>query len=183
MLNKKIICCLFALSAVSPLIVNADTASTEMAQTGLTDTAITAKIKALYVQSPLIKTENISVITNKGNVILTGKIETDLQYEKAIAIAESIDGVTHVDADHLQVTASQAPLTDTYTTAKVKGTIMKEKLFGDKSVEYWPVSVETKNGIVYLTGVVDTKEQQTNIINLVDKIQGIKSVNSSITVK
>lgn len=183
MLNKKIICCIFALSTLHPLLANADVAVKQITQAVPSDSAITAKIQALYAQSPLIKTANIAVVTNSNRVILTGKVATDMQYEEAISIAESIDGVFDVDASHLDVTASKAPLTDTYTTAKVKGIIMKEKLFGDKAVEFWPVSVETKNGVVYLTGAVDTAEQQTNIVNLVKNIEGVSSVKSSITVK
>jgi len=56
-------------------------------------------------------------------------------------------------------------------------------MFGDKDIEYWPVSVETKNGVVYLTGTVDTSTQKTNIENLVKTIKGVKSVNSTLTNK
>jgi hyperosmotically inducible protein len=183
MLNKTVLCGVLAFSSISPLVVNADTTTTSAVQNELSDTAITAKIKALYILSPLIKTLNISVVTTNDNVTLTGQVSTDLQYEEAVSLAQSIDGVRDVDADKLQVKESSAPLADTFITAKAKGTILKEKLFGSKSVEYWPVSIETKDGVVYLIGTVDTDDQRANIVTLIEGIHGVKSVKSAITVK
>jgi len=183
MLNKTVLCGVLAFATISPLVVNADTATTSVVKNDLSDTAITAKVKALYVLSPLIKTLSISVVTTNHNVALEGEVATDLQYEEAVSLAQSIDGVTDVNVDKLQVKASTAPMADTYITAKAKGTILKEKLFGSKSVDYWPVKIETKDGVVYLTGAVDTDEQRANIVTLIEGIHGVKSVKSAITVK
>ena len=183
MFKKTVLCGVLAFSAMSPWVVNADTETTSAVKSELSDAAITAKVKALYVRSALIKTLNISVVTTNHTVALSGNVITDLQYEAAVSLAESIDGVTDVNADKLIVKASEAPLADTYITAKAKGTILKEKLFGSKSVEYWPVKIETKDGVVYLTGAVDTDDQRANIVTLIEGINGVKSVKSTITVK
>ena len=183
MLKKTVLCGVLAFTSISPLLVNAATTTTTTIKHGLTDTAITTKIKALYVLSPEIKSLSISVVTTNHEVALTGTVETDLQYEKAISLAQSVEGVNNVNADKLFVSESKAPLADTYITAKAKGTIMKESLFGKKSVEYWPVNIETKDGVVYLSGTVDTNEQSENIVKLVTGIDGVKSVNSTINVK
>lgn len=183
MLKKTVLCGVLASVAISPLLVNADTTTSSSAKNELSDTAITAKVKARYLISPIIKTLDISVDTANHTVSLVGKLATDLQYEEAVALAQSIDGVSDINADKLEVEASKAPMNDTYITAKAKGTILKEKLFGSKSVEYWPVSIETKDGVVYLTGVVDTDDQRSNIVTLIKAIHGVKSVKSGITVK
>jgi len=137
-------------------------------------------IKALYVLSPLIKTLAISVATINHEVALMGTVNTDMQYEEAVSLAQSVDGVTDVHVEKLVVSASKAPLADTYLTAKAKGTIIKEKLFGSKSVEYWPVTIETEDKVVYLSGTVDTDDQRANIVKLIEEIHGVKSVKSSI---
>ena len=184
MLKKTVLCGALALITMSPLVVNADTSTTTTeVKNGLADTATTTKIKALYVLSPLIKTLDIKVVTTNHDVTLTGTIDTDMEYEEAVSLAQSVDGVTDVNAEKLLVKASKAPLADTYITAKAKGTIMKEKLFGSKSVEYWPVTIETKDGVVYLAGKVDTDDQRANIIKLIEGIKGVKSVKSVINVK
>jgi len=183
MLKKTVLCGVLAFTIISPLVVNADTSTTREVENRFSDTAITTKIKGLYVLSPLIKTLDITVVTTNHNVALTGTVDTDMQYEEAVLLAQSVNSVTEVNADKLNVSASKAPLADTYITAKAKGTIMKEKLFGSKSVEYWPVTIETKDGVVYLAGKVDTDEQRANIVKLIEGIHGVKSVKSVINVK
>lgn len=171
MLKKIVLSGLLACIAIGPVLVNAANSTT------------TEKVKALYILSPLIKTMAIEVITNNHNVTLIGTVDTDMQYEEAISLAQSVEGVTDVNANKLMVKASKATLVDNFITAKAKGTIMKKKSFSNQSIQYWPVTIETKDGIVYLSGKVDTEDQRENIIKLIKKIKGVKSVNSVITVK
>ncbi|MGQ3889184.1 BON domain-containing protein [Legionella sp. CNM-1927-20] len=184
MFKQSLLCGVFALTTISPLVVEAAVKeSSNMTQNAITDTAITAKIKALYAKSRLVPVAKIAVKTKNQQVILAGKVESDLQYERALALAESVNGVKSVDAERLSVINSKAPLTDTMLTAKVKGVILKEKLFGKKAVEYWPIKVETKNRVVYLTGEVDNDRERANITNLAKNIRGVRAVHSAIVVK
>ncbi|MBV8802896.1 MAG: BON domain-containing protein, partial [Gammaproteobacteria bacterium] len=80
------------------------------------------------------------------------------------------------------------PLTDTYITAKVKGLFIREKLFGKKDIAAINISVETKNGIVYLSGRVDNNDQIKNAIAIIKKsvpdVQGVEySVSKVIPAK
>lgn len=183
MLKKTLICAVLAFSTFHTSVSLANTVTPKTVENSISDTAITAKVKVLYAKSSLIKASNISVKTMNNTVFLTGKVATDHEYEEAISLARSVAEVTDVNANKLKVTTSKYPLNDTYITAKVKGVLLKERLFGDKEIEYWPVKVETKNGVVYLTGKVDTNEQRTNIVNIITNVDGVKSVNSVITVK
>ena len=183
MLKKTVLCGVLAFSVISPLVVHADTSTIAQVKNELSDTVITTKIKGLYGLSPVIKILAISVVTTNHDVVLIGSVDTDMQYEEAVALAQSVDGVANVNADKLSVSASKSPLEDTYITAKAKGTIMKEKLFGSKEVQYWPITIETKDGVVYLAGKVDTDEQRANIVNLIEGVKDVKSVKSVITVK
>ncbi|WP_419419681.1 BON domain-containing protein [Legionella sp. D16C41] len=184
MFKQSLLCGVFALTTISPLAVEAAVSHHENAtQNVITDTAITAKIKALYTKSSLVPVSKISVKTTNQQVILAGKVESDMQYERAIALAESVDGVRQVNTEQLSVVNSKAPLSDTMLTAKVKGAILKEKLFGKKAVEYWPIKVETKNRVVYLTGEVANDRERVNITNLAKNVRGIRAVRSAIVVK
>lgn len=60
------------------------------------DSEITAKIKALLLNEPGLKSLKISVNTEKGEVTLTGKADTQANRAKATKIAESVDGVSSV---------------------------------------------------------------------------------------
>lgn len=61
------------------------------------DSEITAKIKALLLNEPGLKSLKISVNTEKGEVILTGKADTQANRTKATKIAESVNGVSSVN--------------------------------------------------------------------------------------
>jgi len=174
MLKKTVLCGALAFAFFAPLTSIADSQS---------DKKITTEIEALYAKSLALKSSKIAVMASDNNVSLKGDLTTDMQYEEAVALAQSVSDVTDVKADELKVKESKAPMADTYITAKVKGMLMKEKLFGSKAVDYWPVNIETKDSVVYLSGKVDTEEQVKNIENIAKSINGVKSVSSNITVK
>jgi len=182
MIKKTILGAALALAAINPLLVaSAEASAVGTVKTELSDSAITIQVKALYLQSALIKSTAIKVTTKHHNVYLSGKVDTDLQYEAAVSLALSVDSVADVKAHKLIVASSKAPIADTFITAKAQGIIMKEKLFGSKAVEFWPVSFETKDGVLFVTGKVESAEVRANIVKLLTSIKGLKSVNSSIT--
>ena len=120
--------------------------------------------------------------TTKGLVTIEGEVESNTQVSSLVEHAESIVGVVDVDTSKLTVKGSQDPLTDTITTAKVKGLLIREKLFGEKDVAAINTSVETKDGVVYLSGVMDNKEQINNAIDIIKRnIPEVKKVEYSVS--
>jgi len=67
---------------------------------------------------------------------------------------------------------------DATITAKVKAAML-----GDSQMKATQVSVTTNQGIVNLTGAVDTREQETKAVRLANEVKGVKSVNDSMTVR
>lgn len=141
------------------------------------DTAITAQIKAQYAQDKLLDSFDIHVATKQNIVYLSGTVETDMQYEKAVTIAESTDSVDDVNANGLKVKDSKSPLSDTLITAKIKGLILKDKTL-NTATRNSDVSVETKDGVVYLSGTVSSSDQKNYIQKLVKSVKNVKNVNS-----
>lgn len=146
------------------------------------DTALTAQIKNKMAADPSLKHAEITVTTNNGVVVLTGTVDTNAQANSAVEIAQATPGVHDVDTTHLAVKGSTQPMTDMFITAKVKGKFIQEKLFGDKDVAVMSISVETKDGIVFLTGTVDTQEQAENAVKIAKSVSDVKKVESSIKV-
>jgi osmotically-inducible protein OsmY len=66
---------------------------------------------------------------------------------------------------------------DSYITSSVK-----TKLASDKLVSLTRVEVETNNGIVYLTGQVQTAEQRSHIGSLASQVSGVKRVVNNLQV-
>lgn len=150
----------------------------------ISDATITAKIKAKYLQSQILSVFDIGVTTNNGKVKLTGLLDSDTQYERAVVLAENTEGVKDVNSDNLKIKSSQQPVSDTLITAKIKGILLKDKFVSDETeVTPWSIHVETKNSVVYLTGTVDTSQQKDQIIKQVKLVDGVKSVKADLTTK
>jgi hyperosmotically inducible protein len=153
------------------------------AYTHPTDGALVSTIKAEFAADKTTSDLAVHVSSKAGVVTLTGKINTDEEADKLIQIAQSTEGVNDVKTSQLTVKESKHKMADTAITAKVKGTYVRDKLFGDKAISVMGVSVETTNGIVYLTGTVETQEQADNAVKLAKSVHGVKKVNSKLEVK
>ncbi|MES2046866.1 MAG: BON domain-containing protein [Pseudomonadota bacterium] len=60
------------------------------------DTVITTGVKTAMLQDPLMKSMEVSVVTRKGEVQLSGFVDSDLQYNHAVEVAKGVEGVTSV---------------------------------------------------------------------------------------
>ena len=69
---------------------------------------------------------------------------------------------------------SEQPGTDTWITTKVKSELMTTK--GIPSTE---ISVTTTNGVVTLSGVLDTKAQVQKSVAIAKAIKGVEQVDAS----
>ena len=66
---------------------------------------------------------------------------------------------------------------DSYITSSVK-----TQLASDKLATLTRVEVETNNGVVYLTGQVETDEQKSRIGSLASQVKGVKRVVNNLQV-
>lgn len=62
-------------------------------------------------------------------------------------------------------------------------TKVKSALIADDQVSAFPISVETSNGVVYLTGTADTRAEADKATKLARDVAGVKSVVNNIQVK
>ena len=74
-----------------------------MAGTGqaIDDTLITTKVKASFAADPQVSALAITVETNNGVVTLSGVVENEAERQRAIQLAQGMEGVTRVDANKL----------------------------------------------------------------------------------
>jgi osmotically-inducible protein OsmY len=61
------------------------------------DATITTKVKSALLNEPGMKSMNISVETEKGIVTLSGKADTQAKIDKAIKLADAVEGVQSVN--------------------------------------------------------------------------------------
>jgi hyperosmotically inducible periplasmic protein len=144
------------------------------------DTLITTKIKSKLVANNVTNPFTIGVETTNGLVALSGTVRSLNEAATAVQLAEETDGVKNVDTTNLVLDEpSQQPVTDAYITAKVKGMLVREKLVnGNMSV--YPIKVETKDGVVNLSGKADNKQQAQRAVSLAKQVDGVMQVNSTV---
>lgn len=146
------------------------------------DSSITAKVKAALVDHETIKSTDISVKTDNKVVTLSGFVESQAQAEEAISVAKGVEGVASVsDKLHVRDGKSQSMkgyAGDTATTSEIKA-----KLLADDIVPSRKVKVETTEGVVQLSGSVDSQAQSERAESIAKAVDGVKSVKNDLQVK
>lgn len=65
------------------------------------DSALTAKVKAVFVNDPVVSAMSVNVETFKGVVQLSGFVKTSLERDRAVELARKVSGVKQVRNDIL----------------------------------------------------------------------------------
>ncbi|HID3751807.1 TPA: molecular chaperone OsmY [Citrobacter freundii] len=184
-------------SAVATGSAYAENATTDKAQSGvesagqkvdssmnkvgnfMDDSTITAKVKAALVDHDSIKSTDISVKTDEKVVTLSGFVESQAQAEEAVKVAKGVEGVTSV-SDKLHVRDSKETSVKGYAGDTAITSEVKAKLLADDIVPSRKVKVETTDGVVQLSGSVDSQAQSDRAESIAKAIDGVKSVKNDL---
>lgn len=143
------------------------------------DSTITAKVKAALVDHESIKSTDISVKTDQKVVTLSGFVESQAQAEEAVKVAKGVEGVTSV-SDKLHVRDSKETSVKGYAGDTAITSEVKAKLLADDIVPSRKVKVETTEGVVQLSGTVDSQAQSDRAESIAKAIDGVKSVKNDL---
>lgn len=155
----------------------------------ITDTAITAKVKAAYLGDDRLKGSDIKVTTTNGVVTLSGTAVNSDSKSAAVELAKGVDGVKNVDAldlgsptasnsmeprAHQVAMHTERAVSDSWITTKVKS-----ELLADSVSKGFDVNVTTKNGVVMLSGNLANNDAIDHVKDIASKVDGVKSVDTS----
>jgi len=103
MFSERLFALIVASALGSTLIAGCSSVPTQQ-PTGeaIDDGVVTAKVKAKLIEDPVTKAHQITVETFKGNVQLSGFVETEQARARALQLAKDVDGVKNVK-DALEV--------------------------------------------------------------------------------
>lgn len=113
--------------------------------------------------------KNIPFLLLQGVLVMTMLVAAPISANAAAAVDEKISATTEKVEEYLE---------DTAITTVVKG-----KYLAHKGLESMDISVETIDGVVTLTGVVDNIEQLALAEKLAQETKGVVRVVNSLTVK
>jgi len=156
---------------------------------GQSDVGITTKVKAKMAVDDVVRGHTIEVATERGVVTLTGNIDSDAAKARALELAKETKGVVDVK-DMIAVKRAEgdgnAPdpgrtigvtIDDADMTIRVKGRLLEDPL-----VKGLRIDVDTRDGVVYLTGSVSTEAEKEKAVRLARETTGVKDVQANLTI-
>jgi hyperosmotically inducible protein len=154
-----------------------------------TDPGITTKVKAKLAADDTVKAYQIDVTTQNKVVTLTGNLDNEAAKARALELARNTEGVVEV-VDMIAVQTSEheadAPegdrtvgehIDDAGITMKVKA-----KLLDDPAVKGLQIDVDTREGVVYLTGSVRSENEKEQAIRLAKETEGVRDVQANLSI-
>ena len=179
------------LSWIAGLVMAATLSACTSSNAGLT-----SKVKTKLAADPVVQAHQIDVDTNNGVVTLTGTIESQEAKDRALMLAKETKGVREV-RDMIEVRPTTAgnmppsgdapnpePDRSVGTTIDDAGITMKvkAKLLDDPDVKGLKIDVDTREGVVYLTGSVTNNHARDQAIKIAKETEGVRDVQANLEV-
>ena len=149
--------------------------------TEIDDSLVTARVKSALLADPDVKSFDIKVETRKGQVQLSGFVDTRARIDNAIALTRKVDGVKGVENGMAlkdgKATVGNA-VDDSIVTTKVKSALL-----ADPAVKSFDIAIVTRKGEVQLSGYVDNQAQINRAIDIARGVEGVQSINNEMSIK
>lgn len=151
------------------------------------DNGVTARVKESLAGVQSLKGDSIGVKTVDGVVTLSGTVQDPRAKFAAVQAAISVEGVRVLD-DELKTSAergkvamadpksAKAPVRHSARDEKITANV--QQLLAENLPSRYKVDVVTTNGVVYLSGDVQSLSAITRVSTLVAQVDGVKSVNT-----
>ena len=145
---------------------------------------IAFKIKSTLLVRANVSASDTQVDVHNGVVTLTGRAQNQAQKELTTEYAKSVDDVKKVDNEMTVVTppADQESMSENMDDASIT-TQVKMALLSHRSTSAVKTKVQTKNGVVTLSGEAANDAEKSLDTKLAEQVKGVRSVVNDIEVK
>lgn len=171
---------------VAPLIMGGVAAGGMMAtrEKGIggtvSDSNICTKVKMNLYNFSAVLHAQVSVSVQNQEVLLTGVVQDESWPAEAERLAKSVEGVKSV-INNIEVGGEESfgsMTSDSWITTRIRSNLLFEKdLY---SLNY---TVETVNGVVYLTGIGQDETEINRVVEVARNVGGVKKVVNHVKVK
>lgn len=152
----------------------------------LDDLTIVASVKTALLLNQNIRANKIEVSSNRGVVVLSGIVESPAEAELARKIAEDIDGVVSVET-RFGVTTDGREAVDRSIMKKVDDarivTQVRAALMVNRNIDSSEIEASSKQGIVTLTGIVQSGAEKDLAQEIVKDCWGVQGVVNDLRIK
>jgi len=154
---KHSICSLFVVAALSSVSVSA--LADNQWKDSAKDAWIDGKAETTLLLNGNLDSFDINTDVKNGKVMLTGKVESEVDKALAEELIANLDGVESVDNALTVVNDDSEPdkgIMQTLKDAKVE-TVVKTRLLFESEVRGTQIEVEVDEGVVTLSGTVNSQ--------------------------
>ena len=167
--------------ALAALAACAGTRTQQSTGEHIDDSVITAKVKAALIDDPATKARQINVDTFRGTVQLNGFVDSVDEKAAATRVAHSVNGVQNVrnnlSVGHTDRAAGEV-VDDSVITTKVKAALVAEP-----ATKARDITVITREGIVQLSGFVDSASERSTAAEVAQGVAGVREVRNDLQIK
>lgn len=149
--------------------------------TEIDDSVVTARVKSALLADHDAKSFEIKVETRKGEVQLSGFVDTQARIDKAVALVRQVEGVKDVE-NKMALKEGGATVGSTVDDGIVT-TKVKTALLADADVKSFDIAVVTRKGQVQLSGFVDSQAQIDRAVGIARAIEGVQSIGNELSIK
>ncbi len=166
------------------------------------DAWIDGKAETVLLMNTNLNNFDINTDVKNGKVMLTGKVNSEVDKELAEELVLSLDGVTEVENDltvielkdakdlttvdqmnakHHDSTMMDSDTESDLTDAKITTVITTRYLF-DSEVGGTDIDVDTDNGVVTLKGTVESDAEKQLAMEIANNAEDVRKVVDELTV-
>src|SRR6266542_2115152 len=152
---------------------------TEEAKAGMTDSWITSKTKIALFSDDRVKGTQVHVETQKGTVMLRGKVDSNEAKAAAAEVAQGIEGVKSVKNELQVVAPSSRKAVDADDKQITKS--VEDRFKQDPDLKKAKIDAKVNAGVVTLTGEVKSIGTSARASEVARGIPGVRSVKNDLT--
>ena len=149
--------------------------------TEIDDGVVTTRVKSALLADADIKGLDIKVETRKGEVMLSGFVDSQTQIDRAVTLTRTLEGVKSIDNKLSQkdgTTSAGNNLDDSVITTRVK-----TALLADPSIKSLDIAVLTRKAEVQLSGFVNNQGQIERAVEVARGVAGVTKVGNDMSLK
>jgi hyperosmotically inducible protein len=145
------------------------------------DTVVTTRVKSALMADPKINSYDFKVETRKGEVLLSGFVDSQDQLDLALRTTRGIDGVRSIQ-NKVALKGAAATVGNKVDDGLITGRV-KAALLTDSSIQSRDIAVVTRIDAVQLSGFVNNQQQMDKAVGIASAVQGVRSVANEMQIK
>ncbi len=145
------------------------------------DAVVLTSVKSALAADQITEAHDINVEVNRGVVQLNGFVDSTKEKSQATAVASRVEGVKEVH-NNLAVNPGERTagevVDDALLTAKVKTALIQ-----NPDTKAHQITVKTENGVVQLSGFVDSAGAREAAATVAMSVTGVRGVDNELGIK